>query len=64
MNKLRITGGRLLEGAARISGAKNSALPIMCASLLSAEPLAMSNVPDLKDVATMARLLEIGRAHV
>ena len=57
MNKLRITGGRLLEGAARISGAKNSALPIMCASLLSAEPLAMSNVPDLKDVATMARLL-------
>lgn len=57
MNKLLITGGRPLEGVARISGAKNAALPIMCAALLSAEPLVLSNVPKLMDVATMARLL-------
>lgn len=46
-----------MEGVARISGAKNAALPIMCASLLSAEPLSLSNVPELMDVATMAKLL-------
>ena len=57
MDKLRITGGRPLEGEVRISGAKNAALPIMCAALLSAEPLRLSNVPRLMDVATMAKLL-------
>jgi UDP-N-acetylglucosamine 1-carboxyvinyltransferase len=57
MNKLLITGGRPLEGEVHVSGAKNAALPIMCAALLSAEPLAMSNVPKLMDVATMAKLL-------
>jgi len=57
MDKLRISGGRRLEGEVRISGAKNAALPIMCAALLSARPLALSNVPQLMDVATMARLL-------
>ncbi len=57
VNKLRITGGRPLEGAVRVSGAKNAALPIMCAALLSAEPLVLSNVPKLMDVETMARLL-------
>ena len=57
MDKLRIRGGRPLEGELRVSGAKNAALPIMCAALLSAEPLRLSNVPRLMDVSTMAKLL-------
>ncbi|HEV2430085.1 MAG TPA: UDP-N-acetylglucosamine 1-carboxyvinyltransferase [Burkholderiales bacterium] len=57
MDKLKITGGRPLEGEIRISGAKNAALPIMCASLLTAKPLTLTNVPALRDVSTMARLL-------
>ncbi|HJT61540.1 MAG TPA: UDP-N-acetylglucosamine 1-carboxyvinyltransferase, partial [Burkholderiales bacterium] len=44
-------------GEVRVSGAKNAALPIMCAALLSAKPLALTNVPRLRDVSTMARLL-------
>jgi UDP-N-acetylglucosamine 1-carboxyvinyltransferase len=57
VDKLRITGGRPLEGEVRVSGAKNAALPIMCAALLSAKPLALTNVPRLRDVSTMAKLL-------
>ncbi len=57
MNKLLIRGGRPLQGEARVSGAKNAALPIMCATLLSAGPLELANVPKLMDVATMAKLL-------
>ena len=57
MDKLAITGGRPLEGEARVSGAKNAALPIMCAALLTSQPLRLSNVPRLMDVATMAKLL-------
>jgi UDP-N-acetylglucosamine 1-carboxyvinyltransferase len=57
MDKLKITGGRALEGEVRVSGAKNAALPIMCAALLTTKPLALTNVPHLRDVATMARLL-------
>ncbi|HEU4351020.1 MAG TPA: UDP-N-acetylglucosamine 1-carboxyvinyltransferase [Burkholderiales bacterium] len=57
MDKLKITGGRTLEGEIRISGAKNAALPILCAGLLTAKPLTVTNVPHLRDVATMARLL-------
>jgi UDP-N-acetylglucosamine 1-carboxyvinyltransferase len=57
MNKLLITGGRPLEGVVAVSGAKNAALPIMCATLLSAKPLSLSNVPKLMDVATMGKLL-------
>ena len=57
MDKLRIRGGRPLEGEVRISGAKNAALPIMCAALLTAEPLRLANVPQLMDVRTMAKLL-------
>jgi UDP-N-acetylglucosamine 1-carboxyvinyltransferase len=57
VDKLRITGGRALEGEVQVSGAKNAALPIMCASLLSSQPLALGNVPRLMDVSTMARLL-------
>ena len=57
MDKLKITGGRPLQGEVRVSGAKNAALPIMCAALLSAKPLALGNVPRLRDVSTMAKLL-------
>ncbi len=57
MDKLRVTGGRRLEGSVQVSGAKNAALPIMCAALLSAKPLTLSAVPQLMDVATMAKLL-------
>jgi UDP-N-acetylglucosamine 1-carboxyvinyltransferase len=57
MDKLRITGGRPLEGEVRVSGAKNAALPIMCAALLTSKPLMLTNVPRLRDVSTMAKLL-------
>src|SRR5438067_10147511 len=57
VDKLRLRGGRPLEGEVRVSGAKNAALPIMCAALLSAEPLRLANVPQLMDVRTMAKLL-------
>ena len=57
MDKLRIRGGVPLEGEVYVSGAKNAALPIMCAALLTAEPLALGNVPQLMDVRTMAKLL-------
>ena len=58
MQKLAIQGGTPLHGEVRISGAKNAALPIMCASLLTADTLNLSNVPELHDVATMRKLLE------
>src|SRR3989304_2217981 len=57
MDKLLIHGGRHLEGEVRVSGAKNAALPIMCAALLTAKPLALSNVPKLADVSPPAPLL-------
>ena len=57
MDKLVIEGGRPLAGEVRISGAKNAALPILCASLLTAEPLHLQNVPDLQDVRTTLKLL-------
>ena len=57
MDKLRITGGAALAGEVTVSGAKNAALPILCASLLSAEPITLANVPQLNDTTTMLRLL-------
>jgi UDP-N-acetylglucosamine 1-carboxyvinyltransferase len=57
MDKLRIRGGRRLEGEVAISGAKNAALPELCAALLTQEPVHLSNVPRLQDVATMLKLL-------
>jgi len=57
LDKLKIAGGRPLEGEVRISGAKNAALPILCAALLSDRPLELSNVPQLMDIRTMSRLL-------
>lgn len=58
MDKLVIAGGRRLTGEVAISGAKNAALPILCAALLTREPLTLTNVPALNDVRTMLRLLE------
>jgi UDP-N-acetylglucosamine 1-carboxyvinyltransferase len=58
MDKLRIIGGRTLRGEVTISGAKNAALPEMCASLLTDEPVHLLNVPRLHDVSTMRRLLD------
>ncbi|BBE50038.1 UDP-N-acetylglucosamine 1-carboxyvinyltransferase [Ferriphaselus amnicola] len=58
MQKLAIIGGTPLRGEVRISGAKNAALPILCAGLLTADDLHLTNLPDLHDVITMRRLLE------
>ncbi len=58
MDKLKIRGGRPLHGDIAISGAKNAALPEMCAALLTAEPVHLVNVPRLHDVRTMRRLLD------
>jgi len=57
VDKLLIQGGTPLAGEVAISGAKNAALPILCASLLSSEPLQLSNVPHLNDISTMLRLI-------
>ncbi|HWP45320.1 MAG TPA: UDP-N-acetylglucosamine 1-carboxyvinyltransferase, partial [Blastocatellia bacterium] len=58
MDKFRIIGGRPLEGRVQISGAKNSALPCMAAALLTAETVTLHNVPYVRDIITMRRLLE------
>jgi UDP-N-acetylglucosamine 1-carboxyvinyltransferase len=58
MDKLRITGGRTLKGEVTISGAKNAALPELCAALLTSETVTLTNVPRLRDVATMRHLLD------
>jgi UDP-N-acetylglucosamine 1-carboxyvinyltransferase len=58
MQKLAIQGGSRLNGEVRISGAKNAALPILCASLLTGNELHISNVPEMNDVATMCKLLQ------
>ena len=57
MDKLLITGGNRLAGEIAISGAKNAALPILCAGLLTSSTLQLSNLPQLQDVATMLKLL-------
>jgi len=61
MDKIRIKGGKPLEGRIRISGAKNSALPAMAASLLTAEQVTLENIPFVNDIYTTRRLLrELG----
>jgi UDP-N-acetylglucosamine 1-carboxyvinyltransferase len=59
MQKLSIQGGVPLSGEVRVAGAKNAALPILAASLLTADPVRITNVPQLNDVRTMVRLLEM-----
>ncbi|MDD2872605.1 MAG: UDP-N-acetylglucosamine 1-carboxyvinyltransferase [Azoarcus sp.] len=57
MDMLLIEGGCRLSGEVAISGAKNAALPILCAALLTAEPVTFTNVPQLKDIGTLLALL-------
>src|SRR4029450_12471742 len=57
MDKLLIRGGRRLQGEVAISGAKNAALPELCAALLTPEPVTLANVPRLQDVTTTLKLL-------
>src|SRR6187551_608861 len=57
MDKLLIKGGKPLAGTVDISGAKNAALPELCAALLTADPVTLENVPRLQDVATMLKLI-------
>jgi UDP-N-acetylglucosamine 1-carboxyvinyltransferase len=57
MDKLRIKGGPSLSGTVDISGAKNAALPELCAALLTDEPVTLTNVPRLQDVSTMLKLI-------
>ncbi|HEX6736896.1 MAG TPA: UDP-N-acetylglucosamine 1-carboxyvinyltransferase [Vicinamibacteria bacterium] len=57
MERIRIVGGRPLEGTVRISGAKNASLPELCAGLLTDQPVQLGNVPEVRDIRTMARVL-------
>src|SRR5215471_7620397 len=57
MDRIRVSGGRRLKGDIQISGAKNAALPLMAASLLTDAPLTLTNVPNLADVMFMAEIL-------
>ena len=57
MDKFKIQGGRKLEGTVRISGAKNAALPAMAAALLTADTVHLKNIPHVRDIITMAKLL-------
>lgn len=58
MDRLKIEGGYPLNGEIAISGAKNAALPLMCAALLAADRLVLENVPELHDIASLVDLLE------
>jgi UDP-N-acetylglucosamine 1-carboxyvinyltransferase len=57
VDKIRVVGGRPLEGTVRISGAKNASLPALCAALLTEEPVRLRNVPEVRDIRTMGRVL-------
>jgi UDP-N-acetylglucosamine 1-carboxyvinyltransferase len=57
VDKIRVVGGRPLEGTVRISGAKNASLPALCAALLTDEPVRLTNVPEVRDIRTMGRVL-------
>jgi UDP-N-acetylglucosamine 1-carboxyvinyltransferase len=58
MQQFLVTGGQALHGDVIISGAKNAALPILFASLLSEKPTTITNVPRLKDIETTVKLLQ------
>jgi UDP-N-acetylglucosamine 1-carboxyvinyltransferase len=64
VDKFRIRGGNPIKGRVSISGAKNSALPCMAAAILSAETITLHNIPYVRDIITMRRLLEDIGAHV
>jgi UDP-N-acetylglucosamine 1-carboxyvinyltransferase len=64
MDKFLIHGGKPLHGTVRISGAKNSALPVMAAALLTSEPVTLHNIPKVRDLVTMGKLLAFMSAKV
>src|SRR2546429_3966249 len=64
MDKFRIKGGKALRGTVAISGAKNSALPVMAAALLTAEKVTLHNIPKVRDLITMSKLLAFMDAQV
>jgi len=64
MDKFKIEGGRKLEGTVPISGAKNAALPAMAAALLTADPVRLENIPHVRDIITMAKLLAHMRCRI
>src|SRR5258708_29067711 len=64
MDKFRIRGGKALRGTVAISGAKNSALPVMAAALLTAEPVKLHNIPKVRDLITMSKLVAFMDAKV
>jgi UDP-N-acetylglucosamine 1-carboxyvinyltransferase len=64
MDKFRIKGGKALRGTVAISGAKNSALPVMAAALLTAEKVTLHNIPKVRDLITMSKLLAFMDAKI
>ncbi len=64
MDKIRVVGGRPLEGTVRISGAKNASLPDLCAALLTDQAVTLTNVPEVRDIRTMGRVLAALGAEV
>jgi UDP-N-acetylglucosamine 1-carboxyvinyltransferase len=64
MDRFLIKGGKALQGTVAISGAKNSALPVMAAALLTAEPVTLHNIPKVRDLITMSKLLAFMDAKV
>ncbi len=64
MDRFKIQGGKKLEGALRISGAKNASLPAMAATLLTSDPVTLQNIPRVRDIMTMAKLLAHMRCRV
>src|ERR1700723_1632431 len=64
MDRFKIQGGRKLEGTVRISGAKNAALPAMAAALLTSDTVTLQNIPHVRDIITMAKLLAHMRCRV
>ena len=58
MDQFLIQGGHPIDGEVVISGAKNAALPLLAATLLASTPMTLTNVPDLKDVTTLIKLIE------
>ena len=64
MDKFVISGGKRLEGTVAVSGAKNATLPAMAAALLTEQPIVLHNVPRVRDIATMGRLLAHMQAEV
>jgi len=64
VDRFKIQGGRRLEGSVQISGAKNAALPAMAAALLTSEPVTLRNIPHVRDIITMAKLLAYMRCRV